>query len=107
MPKTVIVIVAIIALFAGAAQAEREFTFNEQNSFDSPSITAIKIDMPHGEIAIVKSTGQTIEVQYKNLVYAHDQAEADDINKDFLYKAEQSGSTLEIRVEPPRHQKRA
>ena len=103
MPKTVIMIVAIIALAAGAAQADREFTFNQHNSFDAPAISMIKIDMPRGEIAVVKSSGQTIEVQYKNLIYAQDQAEADDINKDYIYKAEQSGNTLNIKIEPPRH----
>ncbi len=94
--------IAILVLAAAPAFAEKEFTFDKDNNFDGAAVKAVQIDIPTGEITIVKSQGDNIEVRYKNTIMADDQAEADDINRDLEYKAELSGDRLVISIEEPR-----
>jgi DUF4097 and DUF4098 domain-containing protein YvlB len=101
--RKVVIMAALLAFSAGAARADREFSYHKDNKFDAAAVTSVRIDMPHGDIAIEKTTGPTIEVQYKNLVYAKDQAEADKLNSDIAYKAEIAGNVLEIKIETPDH----
>ena len=101
--RKVVIMAALLTFSAGAARADREFSYNKDNKFDAATVTSVKINMPRGDIAIEKTAGPTIEVQYKNQVYAKDQAEADKINDSFTYRAEVSGSVLEIKIEPPDH----
>jgi len=101
--RKVVIMTALLMFGAVAARADREFSYNKNNKFDGATVTSVKIDMPHGDIAIVKAPGQEIEIQYKNIVYSQDQAEADKLNADFVYKAEVSGNILTIKIEPPDH----
>ena len=98
------VIMGVIAMISGSsAFAEKEFSYHKDNSFDGSSIKSIKIDMSIGEIALEKSTTGKVEVNFKNLVYATDQAEADKYNEDVDYKAELSGDKLVISIDFPQH----
>jgi hypothetical protein len=100
MPKVVCVF-AILVLFAATAMAEKEFTFDKVDNFDGMAVKMIKIDLPTGEISLVKSHTDKIEIFLKNTVYAESQSEADKLNDDLRYKAELSGDKLTITVEPP------
>lgn len=101
--RKVVIMAALLTLGAGAARADREFSYNQNDKFDAAAVTSVKINMPHGDIAIEKTAGSSIEIQYKNLVYAKDQAAADKLNSEFVYKAEISGNVLNIKIEPPEH----
>jgi DUF4097 and DUF4098 domain-containing protein YvlB len=97
-------LMGVIAMFTGGSVfAEKEFSFHKDNSFDGSSIKSIKIDMSIGEIALEKSAAGKVEVNFKNLVYASDQAEADKYNDDVDYKAELSGDKLVISIDFPKH----
>lgn len=97
-------IMGVIAMISGSsALAEKEFSYHKDNSFDGSSVKSVKIDMSIGEIALEKSTTGKVEVNFKNVVYASDQAEADKYNDDVDYKAELSGDKLVISIDFPRH----
>ena len=100
----IIFAVGVIAMFAGnSVFAEKEFSYNKDNSFDGSAIKSIKIDMSIGEIALEKSHSAKVEVNFKNLVYAKDQEEADKYNNEVDYKAELSGDKLVISIDFPKH----
>jgi len=102
--KQIIILAAITTLLsAGVAFADRDYSFNKEDSFDGAAVKSILVDMPYGEINLVKAPGDKINVRLKNSILARDQAEADEINRDFEYKAELAGSRLTISVDPPRH----
>src|SRR5512135_825866 len=96
MQKMIVITAAVVAL-AGVARAERDFEFPKTDNF--PSVSTVKIDMDYGEISLVKATGDGIKVDYKNTVYAKDEAEAKTFNDDVQYTAEVTGDRLVIKVE--------
>lgn len=96
-----VVAIVLIAAFAGAARADKEYSFRTNNSFDGAAISGIKINLDIGEISIVKSSGSNIEVDYKNSVYAANETEAGKINDDYKFSAEKSGDKLIIKVDLP------
>jgi hypothetical protein len=104
MPKLVTLVALITVFTAVAAYADREFTFNKNDNFDGAAVSSIKIDMPYGDIAIVKSTSDKIEILLKNSIIAHDQSEADQINNDFHFSAKLDGNKLLITLDEPRNQ---
>jgi hypothetical protein len=95
------VAIVLIAEFAGAARADKEYSYRTNNSFDGAAISGIKIDLDIGEISIVKSSGASIEVDYKNSVYAANETEAGKINDKYKFSAERSGDKLVIKVDLP------
>jgi len=103
MRKRAALILALVVLVAVPVYADREYSYNEQDSFDAGKIGAIKIDMPGGEIELIKSSNDQIEIDYKNVVFAESQEDADDINKDCVYKTEVVGDRLIITIDLPRH----
>ncbi len=103
MKRTIAVAVILAAFLAGPVLADREYSFKNQESFDGGKITTIRIDMPRGEIELTKSTSNQIEVDFKNVIYAEDQDDADDINEDCSYKTEVVGDNLKIIIDLPRY----
>jgi len=100
-----IAIALVVILTAGSARADRDFTFRKDNSFDGSAVSAVKIDMRYGEIGIVKARGANVEVDYKNIVRAADQKEADEMSQEYEYSAKLEGSTLVVSVDMPRHRR--
>lgn len=103
MRNNVALVLAMMMLLAAPALADREYTYNQQDSFDAGKIGAIKIDMPSGEIELAKSTSDQIEIDYKNVIFADDQENADEINRDCVYKTEVVGDRLIVTIDLPRH----
>lgn len=101
--KKALVAIAILVFLAPQAFAEKEFSFDKENKFDGAAVKAVLIEIPSGEINIVKSAGDGIDVRFKNTILADDQDEADKINADMEYKAELSGDRLVISIQPSRH----
>jgi hypothetical protein len=95
----------VITAIAGAARADKEYSYHKTSNFDGAAVSAVKIDMDYGDISIVKSSGTEIEVNFKNTVYAGSQTDADEINNDCKYKAEISGDKLIIKIEPVRNRR--
>lgn len=94
-------IIAFMTLTAAGSSLAKEYTFPKEESFDGKGITSIKIDVPYGEIAIAKSNSESIDVFFKNTVYAGDQKEADELNRESEYKAKVVGSRLIISFDAP------
>jgi hypothetical protein len=103
MGKIVAFALTLAMLVAAPVFADREYSYDEQDSFDAGKIGAIKIDMPRGEIELLKSSSDQIEIDFKNVIFADDQEDADDINRDCVYKTEVVGDRLIITIDLPRH----
>jgi hypothetical protein len=103
MKRTMLLIAAVVLLATGNVSADKEFVFDQKDNFDGIAVTSITIDMTYGDIEIVKSSNQNIDVFYKNTIFADNQTEADDLNKEYKYKAELNGSNLKVTVDQPRH----
>jgi len=103
MKRAIIVAILLAAYMASPAIADREYSYRENDSFDGDQISIIKIDMPRGEIELTGSTSNQIEVDFKNVIYAEDQDDADDINEDCLYKTEVIGDRLMVTIDLPRY----
>lgn len=103
MEKAIMAVMFLAAVLTGAAKAEREFSFDKHDSFDGEKVAAVKIDLPSGDIELAKSTSNEIEIDFKNVIFAEDRDEAEDINNDCSYKAEVSGNELTVTIELPRH----
>jgi hypothetical protein len=103
MGKIVAFALILAMLVAAPVFADREYSYDEQDSFDAGKIGAIKIDMPRGEIELLKSSSDQIEIDFKNVIFADDQEDADEINRDCVYKTEVVGDRLIVTVDLPRH----
>lgn len=103
MEKIITCAMVLVLLVVSPVLADREYSYSEQDNFDGGKIGAVKIDMPSGEIELVKSTSGQIEIDYKNVIFAESQEDADDIHRDCLYKTEVIGDRLMITVDLPRH----
>ncbi len=103
MKKLTLLTIIILAITASLAYARREFTYDKNDKFSGNDTKLVKIDMPSGQIEIEKSSSNDIEVYYKNVIFASDQKEADDIHSEVKYKAETSGDKLTITVDMPKH----
>lgn len=106
MGKTKILAIFLVALMVSPAMADREYSYTENDTFDGDQISTIKIDMPSGDIELTRSTSNQIEIDLKKVIYAESQDDADDINEDFLYKAEVTGDRLTVKVDFPRYRER-
>jgi len=103
MKTNVALALILVMLLAAPVFADREYTYNDQDSFDAGKIGAIKIDMPSGDIELLKSTSDKIEIEYRNVIFAESQEDADDINRDCAFKTEVIGDRLIVTVDLPRH----
>lgn len=106
MKKLNLIMVLAILTIAPSASADREFSFDKERKFDVNSVAMVRIDMPSGDIKIEKAKGSQIEIQFKNLVRARGQEEADKINEKCEYDAKLVGDELEINVDSPRGHRR-
>ena len=103
MKKAISVAILLAAFMASPVLADREYSYKNQDSFDGDKILTIRIDMPRGEIELTKSSTNQIEIDFKNVIYAEDQDDADDINDDCTYKTEVVGDNLKIIIDLPRY----
>lgn len=102
MKKAIVIPVMAIFAMGSTAMAEKEFSFDKKLKFDGITVASISVDMPSGDIKIVKSAGSEIEVEFKNVVFADNEAEAGDLDKKCEYDAKLRGDALDIRVDLPR-----
>lgn len=102
MFKVIIPFMVISLLTAGTTYAEKEFSFHKTDNFDAGAVKSIRINIPSGEISFVKSGNDKVEINFKNIIYAQDQAEADKVNQDWKYEARIQGDRLLVTIEPPR-----
>jgi DUF4097 and DUF4098 domain-containing protein YvlB len=101
MHKTTVILALGVIMAAGAARADRDFTFHKNDHFDGKTVSIVKIDMRQGEIGIFKASGADVEINFKNTIRASDQKEADKLNSEYGCSARLDGSTLAITVEMP------
>ncbi len=106
MRKLTLITATLILTLSVAANADREFKFDKSDQVDGNIIVEIKIDIPSGDIEILNSTSGNIEIEYRNVVYARDQEEADKINDDYNFSSETRENKLLITVERPKHRRR-
>ncbi len=106
MEKIIVVAILLAAFVASPVVADREYSYTENDTFDGDRISTVKIDMSRGEIELTRSTSNQIEIDLKNVIYAESQEDADDINKDCVYKAEVTGDRLTVTVDLPRYTER-
>jgi DUF4097 and DUF4098 domain-containing protein YvlB len=102
MGKIITTTIFLAGVWAAPAVADREFSFDKHESFDGGKITVVNIDIPGGEIELAKSTSNEIEVDFKNVIFAEDKDEAEDINNDCSYKTEIVGDKLTVTIDQPR-----
>jgi len=95
---------ALVTLMA-TAKADREYSFDKNQSFDANAITTIDVDMSSGDIKVERTSGNEIKVEYKNVIVAGDKDEAETINGKCDYDGRLNGDVLDIRVERPRRGK--
>jgi hypothetical protein len=105
--KTILIIAILaIGLISSPAVADREFSYDKSDEFEGDQVSKIKIDMPKGLIELTKSKSSRIEIDFKNMIHAKNQNEADDINDECSYRAEVSGDVLSITIDLPRYTER-
>jgi len=102
------IILTVVAIFsiAVSVHARDEYVFGDSRQFDGNAVRSIRIDMPSGNIKIEKSTGSQVELEFKNVIYARNKGDAEDLNNRCVTEAEMVGDRLEITIDTPHNHNR-